>query len=112
MHREGPEGREVHLDKNESRAGSTPGIARWVLLISTGLAVAALGVILIIGAVTEGDIEEEATVSGRISPMETDRRDIDGVVGVEVYEGGEDRQLDPADAELVPEVDDAAEPSR
>lgn len=42
---------EVHLDKNEARAGATPGVVRYILLISLVLAIAALSLIWIVGAV-------------------------------------------------------------
>jgi hypothetical protein len=48
-------GEEIHLDKEEARAGSTPGIARYVLLVSTALAAIALSVIWITGALTTSD---------------------------------------------------------
>ena len=43
-------GQEVHLDQNEARAGSTPRIVRYVLLISITLAIIALSAVWIIGA--------------------------------------------------------------
>lgn len=46
------QGREVHLDENEARAGSTPRIVRYVLLISLALAVIALSAVWIIGALS------------------------------------------------------------
>ncbi len=41
---------EVRETAEEARAGSTPGIVRWVLLISLVLAIAALSAIWIFGA--------------------------------------------------------------
>lgn len=46
---------EIHLDKVEARSGSTPGIVRYVLLISITLAILALGAIWITGAATSPD---------------------------------------------------------
>ncbi|KHK89978.1 hypothetical protein [Novosphingobium malaysiense] len=46
------QGREVHVDQDEARAGSTPRIVRYVLLISLALAVIALSAIWIIGALS------------------------------------------------------------
>lgn len=45
---------EPHVERttDEARAGSTPGIVRWVLLISFALAVVALGLIAVIGMET------------------------------------------------------------
>jgi len=45
-------GNEVHLDKEEARSGSTPGVVRYVLLISIALAIIALSAIWITGAST------------------------------------------------------------
>jgi hypothetical protein len=45
----------VHLEKEEARAGSTPGVVRYVLLISLVLAIAALSLIWIVGAVKAPD---------------------------------------------------------
>ncbi|HKX78382.1 MAG TPA: hypothetical protein VJM34_07685 [Novosphingobium sp.] len=41
---------ELHIDRDEARAGSTPHIVRYVLLISLTLAIVALSAIWIIGA--------------------------------------------------------------
>jgi hypothetical protein len=41
---------EIHLDQNEARAGSTPGVARYVLAISLVLVVIAFAVIVMTGA--------------------------------------------------------------
>lgn len=43
-------GSEVHLDQDEARSGSTPNIVRYVLVISTALAIIALSAIWITGA--------------------------------------------------------------
>lgn len=42
---------EVHVDTDEGRAGSTPHIVRYVLLISLGLAIALLSATWISGAI-------------------------------------------------------------
>ena len=49
------QGREVHLEEDEARAGSTPRIVRYVLLISLALAVIALSAIWITGALSTPD---------------------------------------------------------
>lgn len=49
MHREGEE---VHLTTNEARGGSTPHIVRYVLLFSLILAIIAMSLIWITGAVS------------------------------------------------------------
>lgn len=42
---------EIRKSTDEARAGSTPGIVRWVLLISLTLAVIAMGVVLVLSFV-------------------------------------------------------------
>ncbi len=44
--------REVHIDTDEARAGSTPGVVRYVLLIGIALVVIAFAVIWLVGAST------------------------------------------------------------
>jgi hypothetical protein len=39
---------EIHRSPTEARAGTTPGIVRYILLISTGLLVTAFAVILLV----------------------------------------------------------------
>lgn len=43
-------GRQVHIEQDEARAGSTPRVVRYVLLISIVLAILALSAIWITGA--------------------------------------------------------------
>jgi hypothetical protein len=69
---------EVHIDTEEARAGSTPHIVRYVLIISLFLAIAALSVIWITGASTseertsqslaEAVAETETVQDGTIVP--------------------------------------------
>lgn len=47
-----PRKEEVHLEKDDARAGSTPHIVRYVLGISLALAILAMSVIWITGAAT------------------------------------------------------------
>ncbi len=66
----------VHLEKEEARAGSTPGVVRYVLLISLVLAIAALSLIWIVGAVkAPGDTggvndTRQAVEQGDATPQE------------------------------------------
>ena len=46
------QGHEVHLDKEEARSGSTPGVVRYVLLISLVLVIIAFAVIVATGMLT------------------------------------------------------------
>ncbi|MEE4454494.1 hypothetical protein [Novosphingobium resinovorum] len=48
-------GQEVRLDKQDARSGATPGVVRYVLLISLALVVIALSAIWITGALTSPD---------------------------------------------------------
>lgn len=43
---------ELHAETDEARAGSTPNIVRWVLLIGLALAIVAMSATWIIGAAT------------------------------------------------------------
>ena len=45
------EGNEVHQTTDEARAGSTPNIVRWVLIISLTSAIVLLSAVWILGAV-------------------------------------------------------------
>ena len=47
------QGDEVHIDVDEARAGATPHVMRYVLVISLLLAIAVLSAIWIIGAVSQ-----------------------------------------------------------
>ncbi|MEW9855716.1 hypothetical protein [Novosphingobium sp. M1R2S20] len=44
--------REVHVEQDEARAGSTPHIVRYVLLISLALVIVALTVVWVTGAMS------------------------------------------------------------
>ena len=91
MHKEGEE---VHIDDSEASAGTKTGHVRWILAIGTLLAVVLLSVVWITGAATQGDVEEEATVSGIIeSTDEEDGDDTDSIVGEDMTE------IDGADAD-------------
>jgi hypothetical protein len=83
------DGHEQHSETDEARAGSTPHVVRWILGISLAAAIILLSAIWIIGAATQGDIEEEANVSQVIrdtQAADNDRSDIDGVVSQEADE--------------------------
>ena len=74
------EGNEVHVETDEARGGSTPHIVRWILLISLFAAIALLSIIWMTGAATQGDVEEEATVSGIVRSQEDNGNDTDSIV--------------------------------
>ncbi len=59
-------------------------MVRWVLLISLVAAVVLLSAIWMFGAATQGDVEEEATVSGQIDSASDDAGEsTDSVLGME-----------------------------
>ena len=60
-------GDEVHVETTEASGGSKEGVVRWVLIVGTLLAIILLSVICMTGAAFQGDVEEEATVSGIIA---------------------------------------------
>lgn len=74
------EGEEVHVSETEASAGSKEGVVRWVLIIGTVLAIVFLSIIWMTGALTQGDIEEEANVSAKIADQK-DGEATDSIVG-------------------------------
>ena len=79
MHKEGDE---IHVSETEASGGSKEGVVRWVLLGGLVLAVILMSVVWIVPAMMQGDVEEEATVSGEIQSMEEDGDGTDSIVGV------------------------------
>ena len=71
----------VHVDEVEASGGSKEGVVRWVLAGGLLLAILLMSVVWIVPALMQGDVEEEATVSGEISSMENDGDDTDSIVG-------------------------------
>lgn len=76
------EGEEIHVDETEASGGSKEGVVRWVLAGGLLLAILLLSVTWIIPALSKGDVEEEATVSGAIQSMEEDGDGTDSIVGI------------------------------
>ncbi|WP_247710855.1 hypothetical protein [Qipengyuania aestuarii] len=72
----------VHIDEEDVSGGSKEGVVRWVLLGGLVLAVLLLSIVWIIPAMMQGDVEEEATVSGEIRSMQDDGEGTDSIVGV------------------------------
>ena len=62
-------GEEVHVDMEEARAGSTPNVVRYVLLVSLTLAIIALSAIWITGALTDDNPEGAAAEHSQASPQ-------------------------------------------
>ncbi|MBU1254732.1 hypothetical protein Q9K01_03695 [Qipengyuania sp. DY56-A-20] len=82
------DGNEVHVSETEASGGSKEGVVRWVLVVSTLAAVVLLSAIWIFGAATQGDVEEEATVSGTIEAAtdEDEGNQTDSIIGEDVTE--------------------------
>lgn len=57
--------REVHVETDAARAGSTPGTVRWILAIGLFAAIVLLSIIWITGAATQSDSEEHVSVEAR-----------------------------------------------
>ena len=88
----------VHIDEEEASGGSKEGVVRWVLLGGLVLAVLLMSVVWIVPAMTQGDVEEEATVSGEIQSMEEDGDGTDSIVGVpSKTDLGDDQVATPTD---------------
>jgi len=60
MHREG---KEVHVDTEEARGGSTPHIVRWVLAISLMLVIVLFTLVFVIG-IDQAQEQTEAVTGG------------------------------------------------
>lgn len=88
---------ETHIGTDEARGGSQEGVVRWVLIIGTLLAIVLLSIIWMTGAATQGDVEEEATASGRIDSMENDGAGTDGIVSGDLEEMDTAADNDPAE---------------
>lgn len=63
-------GEEVEVTTTEARGGETPHIVRYVLIISLVLAIAAMSVIWITGAVGTEQADRNGVVSGQATPTE------------------------------------------
>ena len=64
------QGEEVHLSRDEARAGSTPNVTRYVLAISLALVIGALAAIWIVGAVRSPQGSHGAEVSNQAPPQD------------------------------------------
>jgi hypothetical protein len=64
MHREGEE---VHIDKDEARAGSTPHIVRWVLVASLSILVILFTLTFVVGVDQASDGRESANVTDDVA---------------------------------------------
>ena len=71
----------VHIDEQDASGGSKEGVVRWVLAGGLLLAIILLSITWIVPALMQGDVEEEATVSGEIQSMENEGDGTDSIVG-------------------------------
>lgn len=85
-------GEEVHMNETEASGGSKEGVVRWVLVVGTLLAIAFLTIIWVTGALTQDEVESQATVEGRIEATQpetgTDSIVDDRVDEIDAPEGG------------------------
>ena len=79
------EGEEIHVSDTEASGGSKEGVVRWVLVAGRLLAIILLSLIWIIPAMTQGDVEEEASVSNKIDSMEDNDENIDSIVEPDTF---------------------------
>ena len=63
-------GDEAHLTTTEASGGSTPHIVRYVLVISLFLAIAAMTLIWVTGALTSDQPNKQGPISGQATPHE------------------------------------------
>lgn len=75
--------RQTHIEENDAKGGRNEGVVRWVLLISLTLAIIALSIIWITGALSQGAVESEGTATGRIEEQQkqegSEQSDTDGI---------------------------------
>lgn len=71
----------VHMDEVEATGASKEGVVRWVLLGGMLLAIILLSVTWIVPALMQGDVEEEATVSGIVESTADEGDTTDSIVG-------------------------------
>lgn len=99
MHKEGDE---IHVTDTEASGGSKEGVVRWILAGGLLLAIILMSIVWIIPAMTQGDVEEEATVSGELQSLEEEGDGTDSIVGTgPVDEMGSDDDLADSDDTVV-----------
>ena len=59
----------THIEDENARAGETTGRVRWVLILSTLIAIVAMSIAWIIPALQEGDVEGTALATERVEEM-------------------------------------------
>ena len=86
---------EVHSETDAARAGPTPHIVRWILLISLFAAIVLLSIIWITGAATQGNEEQNVEVSARAE----DTNDSIATEGILGEDADEFETAEPGDAD-------------
>ncbi|MEQ8410188.1 MAG: hypothetical protein RIB52_01415 [Erythrobacter sp.] len=59
----------VHIEDDAARAGETSGRARWILIISTLIAIVAMSIAWIVPALQQDDVESAELASERVEEM-------------------------------------------
>ncbi|UYV17021.1 hypothetical protein [Porphyrobacter sp. ULC335] len=70
------------IDETDAKGGSNEGVVRWVLLFSLGLAIIAMTIIWVTGALTQDADESQGTATGRAeveAEAASDDSSIDGI---------------------------------
>ncbi|MFW5634762.1 MAG: hypothetical protein ACOCYR_07725 [Erythrobacter sp.] len=62
----------THIEDENARAGETSGRVRWILFISTLIAIVAMSIAWIIPALQQGDVESAGTATERVEEMRED----------------------------------------
>lgn len=89
-------GDQIVESETEASAGSKEGVVRWVLIIGTLLAIGFLTIIWVTGAASQGDVEEEATVSGIIESRSDEPADVILSDDVDAVTDAEVEPVDPS----------------
>ena len=95
-----PERNEVHVGTEAGRAGSTPHVVRWILIIGLFLAIGALTIIWVTGALSQEDLESQRQVTDIVQERDLmgEEDDVDVIISDEA-----------ADMERAPEVGNTEE---
>lgn len=76
--------RRTRIDETDAKGGSNEGVVRWVLAISLGLAIIALTIIWVTGALTQGPVESQQNVERKVEAQRGQRGEndssIDGII--------------------------------
>jgi hypothetical protein len=72
-----PDRRPTRIDETDAKAGSNEGVVRWVLLVSLGLAIIALTIIWVTGALTQGPVESQMNVERKVDAQRDQADDND-----------------------------------